>query len=399
MRLFPRIYETALRQHIDNDSQMLFVTGPRQVGKSTLCKTVADTVFNWDIQKNKRLILKGSDAVAGEAGLNIMQEKLPVVALDEIHKFARWKSFLKGFFDEYRDAARIVVTGSSRLDVYKKGGDSLMGRYFLYHVHPFSVAEMVNPSRKDKIIHPPVPIQEKDWKALWEHGGFPEPLAKRDKKFTLRWNKTRKNQLFREDLRDLTRIQEIGQIEVMAEILETRSGDSLKYSTLANEVRVSENTIRKWIATLNSLYFGFTIKPWHKNVKNALTKEPKWYKRDWSQISDTGKKAETFVACHLLKAVEWWNDCGYGEFDLYYIRNKQKQEVDFLVTQNKSPWFLAEVKLADKNISPVLSLMQEQTGAKHAFQIVVEMDYVNSDCFKKTKPTVVPAKTFLSQLV
>jgi len=197
----------------------------------------------------------------------------------------------------------------------------------------------------------------------------------------------------------MTRIQELDQLIALAAVLAERSSDQVVYASLARQVRVSENTARAWVGALAALHVGFLVRPWHRNVALAIRKEPKWFLRDWSMIGDVGKRAETFVACHLLKAVEGWTDLGLGKFDLFYIRDKQKREVDFLVTQDNQPWFLVEVKNAESSLSPALALMQTQTGAKHAFQVVIEEPYVESDCFLYKDPVVVPARTFLSQLL
>ena len=158
-------------------------------------------------------------------------------------------------------------------------------------------------------------------------------------------------------------------------------------------------TIRRWIATLEGLYFGFRVRPWFKNVSKSLRKEPKWFVTDWSVVDDPGARAETFVACHLLKAVQGWTDTGLGTFELRYLRDKQKREVDFVVVRDKRPWFLVEVKHSDTKLSPELAHFRDQVGAAHAFQAVLALDYVDVDCFEYTKPVVVPMKTLLSQLL
>ena len=249
-----------------------------------------------------------------------------------------------------------------------------------------------------EICGAPQRLPEDEWTALWTYGGYPEPLVRRDARFSRRWHNLRATQLLREDVREMTRIQELDQLVALAAILNERSGDQVVYATLAKQVRVSENTARSWVGALAALHVGFLIKPWHRNVAQAIRKEPKWFLRDWSMIADVGKRAETFVACHLLKAVEGWTDLGFGQFDLFYIRNKQKREVDFLVTRDQQPWFLVEVKNAETHLAPDLALMQQQTGAPHAFQVVLEEPYVDADGFRYKKPIVVPARTFLSQL-
>lgn len=173
--------------------------------------------------------------------------------------------------------------------------------------------------------------------------------------------------MLREDVRELTRIHELDQLAAFAAILGERSGDQVIYSSLASGVRVSENTARAWVGALAALHYGFLVRPWHRHIAQAIRKEPKLFLRDWSAVEDVGKRAETFVACQLLKAVEGWTDLGFGQFGLFYIRDKQKREVDFLVVRDNWPWCLVEVKKADTTLAPALAVMQKQTGAEHAF--------------------------------
>jgi predicted AAA+ superfamily ATPase len=322
------------------------------------------------------------------------------VVFDELHKYPHWKRFLKGFFDLDEQRCRIIVTGSSRLDAYRRGGDSLMGRYFLFRMHPFTVAELVATDLPGKrIVRAPTPIAAAAWEPLWRHGGFPEPMITASDRFTTRWRNLRQAQLFKEDVRDLTRIHDVVLVEVLGRLLEERSGDQLVVANLARDVGVAPNTALAWINALSALHVGFLVKPWHRNVSKSLRKEPKWYLRDWSGIADPGKRAETLVACHLLKAVEGWTDLGLGTFGLYYLRDKLKREVDFVVVRDRQPWFLVEVKLAETTLSPHLAHFQRQTGARHAFQAVIESEPVDADCFARPAPTVVPARTLLSQLL
>jgi predicted AAA+ superfamily ATPase len=159
------------------------------------------------------------------------------------------------------------------------------------------------------------------------------------------------------------------------------------------------DTVRRWIDVLERLHFGFVVRPWFTNVAKALRKEPKWFLRDWSGIDDVGQRAETFVACHLLKAVQGWTDLGLGSFELRYLRDKLKREVDFLVVRDRKPWFLVEIKTADTRLSDSLAYFKQVTKAKHAFQAVIEIPFVAIDCFSRTDPVVVPAQTLLSQLL
>jgi predicted AAA+ superfamily ATPase len=381
---------------------MALVTGPRQVGKTTTCQNHADTYANWDNIDDREQILAGPAQLVERLGLNRLSRTTPAALFDELHRYPRWKQFLKGFFDTYADQVRIIVTGSSRMDVYRRGGDSLMGRYFLYRMHPFSVAETLGQDLPDpkRIVRPPKKVRAADFEALWKHGGYPEPYLKRDTRFSRRWQSLRLEQLVREDIRDLTQIQQIDQLETLAKLLAHRSAHQLVYGNLAKDVRVSVDTLRRWIEILRDLHHGFLIRPWFKNVSRSLRKEPKWFLRDWASIDDVGDKAETFVGCHLLKAVDGWNDMGLGAFELGYLRDKEKREVDFLVARDGKPWFLAEVKHRDEAISGSLEYYQEQVKAPFAFQVVIDADYVEADCFAKPRgPVVVPAKTLLSQLL
>ncbi len=474
MRSAARIYQAMLAEHLAGSRQMAFVSGPRQVGKTTTCRALAAATLNWDDLDDREILLGGPRRVVDALGLHRLSERPPVVLFDELHKFPRWKSFLKGFFDVYGGGLRILVTGSSRLDVYRRGGDSLMGRYFLYRMHPFSVGEAASrdlgqaggelpgrfapfpvgeaalrdlgqargelpgyfahfpageaasrdlgqargelpgyfahfpageaasqaPAEPPGLVRPPRPIGDDDFEALWEHGGFPEPFLERDIRFTRRWRNLRSAQLVREEVRDLTRIQQLDQLEVLVRLLSGRSGQQIVYDNLAKQVRIAADTVRRWIATLADLHLGFLVRPWFRNLSRSLRKEPKWYLRDWGQVADTGQRAETFVACHFAKAVDGWNDLGLGEFELAYLRDKERREVDLLVVRDGEPWILAEVKHGDDSLSPHLRYYQDRLRTPFAFQVVVDADYVDRNCFESPgSPLIVPARTLLSQLL
>ena len=329
MKTKTRFYDALLSEHLTQHRQMVLISGPRQVGKTTTCQNHADAYANWDSVDDRQQVLAGPASVVEHFQLNRLSQKAPTVLFEELHKYPRWKQFLKGLFDTYGDQVRIVVTGSSRMDVYRRGGDSLMGRYFLYRMHPFSVAETLSQDLPDakRIVRPPKKIKGPDFDALWLHGGYPEPFLKRDIRFSRRWQSLRFQQLAREEIRELTQIQQIDQLQAMIHLLAHRSAHQLIYGNLANEVRVSVDTARRWIDMLCKLHLGFLIRPCFKNVARSLRKEPKWFLRDWAFIEDPGDKAETFVACHLLKAVDGWNDMGLGDFELGYLRDKEKREV------------------------------------------------------------------------
>ena len=399
-RQYPRLYKTMADSHLKSYRQMVFLSGPRQVGKTTIGESLGDLYLSWDDSNARRIIQEGQRAVFDKYDLGMAAERDKTVVFDEIHKYSRWKQFLKGFYDLYGKQLRIVATGSAKMDVYKKGGDSMMGRYFPYRMHPFSVAELLDVSLPgEKLVRAPRRLEDAEWNALVRFGGFPDPFSKRDTRFSHRWNSLRFDQLTTTDMRDLTKIDQLDVLASLARILSLRSGEQLVYKNLGRDVGVDEKTAKAWIKALKHLYFGFEVKPWFRNVENSIRKMPKWYLRDWANVSDEGKRAETFIACHLLKAVEGWTDLGYGDFELGYLRDKTKREVDFIVVRDGEPWFLVEAKKSDTGLSGNLDHFQRQTGARHAFQVVVDAEYVDRDCFSYNQPIVVPARTFLSQLL
>ena len=406
MGIIKRRYLHEILQHLAEDHEMVFLAGPRQVGKTTIGLQTFDhfeksLYLNWDKFEDRILIQHGPDAVMDRFALSpeLMANKA-VVMFDEIHKFSQWQSWIKGFYDAYHRQTRIIVTGSSRFDVYKSGGDSLMGRYFLYRIHPLSVAELLVKNNQRKEIAAPKQLDDTLFRTLVKFGGFPRSFTKADDTFFYKWTMLRNQQLFHQEIRDLTNIQEIAQLEMLAQLLTHQVGQHTAYANLARKLQVSALTVKRWIETLKAFYYCFSIKPWSRNITRSLIKEPKYYLWDWSQVKDRGARHENIIASHLLKAVHYWNDFGLGSYDLYYVKDKQGREVDFLVTKDDSPWFLVESKSSDNHgITPALHYFQQQTNAQHAFQVVFEKEFVDKDCFSVTTPVIVPAKTFLSQLV
>ena len=400
-----RVYTELLVGHLLKDRQMLFLAGPRQVGKTTLSKSLnlVDFEFfylNWDEKQNKQIILNGTSDILAYINLDKARKNKPVIIFDEIHKYKHWKNFLKGFYDTTQDILHIIVTGSAKLDIYRKGSDSLMGRYFLYRIHPFTVAEIVQARTNiEKQISLPkvVPIDLVDKLLLF--GGYPDPFIRHDLKFRNRWQQLKYNQLFKEDLLELTKIHEIILLEQLAYQLKSCVGNLVNKDDLSKKLQVAATTIKSWLAILELSYYCFFVPPWSSNVARSILKNNKVYLWDWSEVIDKGQRLENLVASHLLKAIHFWTDTGFGKYDLYFIRNKDKQEVDFLVTENMQPWILVEVKSSDQSLSKSLKKFQVETGAKHAFQVVKNLPYSNINCFDYNDPVVVSLDTFLSQLV
>lgn len=401
-----RLYYKLIKHHLESWEQMVFIEGARQSGKTTLAKRLlADYTIkhylNYDNLNDRQIILSGQSFIKNVGILDILSTDKPVIVLDEIHKLPDWKNYLKGLYDTYKDKVKIIATGSAKLTLYKKTQDSLMGRYFPYTIYPFSVGEIVDNSNNiEELIKPPRKISDEEYDNLYNYGGFPDPYFKADTRFHNRWQKLRFEQLFRDDILKIEDVKNISQLEVLAYILSTQTTNQVNYSSLAKKIQVTDHTVRKWLSMLEAFYFGFCVHPWHQNIAKSIIKEPKFYLSDWSYTSDIGARAENFIACHLKKATKFWTDSGIGEFNLYYLRTKDKKEVDFVVARNNKPWFLVEVKYSmDSALNKHLFSFQEQTAAKHAFQVIINMDYVDSDCFTQMAPIKVPAKTFLSQLV
>lgn len=272
-----RIYLRGTEEHFDNNPQALFLSGPRQVGKTTIAKeylgeAIYSKYLNWDNLDHRQLILKGPGAVVQGLPLNALIQQKPVICFDEIHKFKDWKTFLKGFIDTYRDELRTLVTGSARLDLFSKSGDSLMGRYFLYRVHPLSVGEIVRPSLRNDLIGTPKKIEDDLFDHLLMFGGFPDPFLKGEQRYYRKWQNLRHKQFFQEDIQNLSNVQEISLMEVLANLLKHQAGQLTNYHTLSQKVRVTDTTIRRWISVFESLFFCFTIHPWSKNVARSLLK-------------------------------------------------------------------------------------------------------------------------------
>ncbi len=399
-----RIYDSVLQDHLAHHEEMIFLSGPRQIGKTTCSQALSQNhlyfYLNWDNEDHKQLLLQGPSQILAAAQFQQLSLEKPILALDEIHKRPDWKNFLKGFYDTYKDQVNIIVSGSARLDLYKKGGDSLMGRYFQYRMHPLSVAETLRTVLHSSEISEPAEITSAEFERLLTFGGYPKPFLQQQSMFSHRWQQSRKQQLVQEDIQDTLLIHDLNRLTLLVETLQHYAGHSITYSQLAKHLRVSVDTISRWLEILESFYYCFLIKPWSRNIVRSLIKEPKVYLWDWSLSKTPGARTENFIASHLHKACHYWCDRGFGDYQLYYLRDKDQHEVDFLVTRNDQPWFLVEAKTsANQGLNPNLKRFQEATEAPHAFQIALEAPYVPRNCFEHSSPLMVPAKTFLSQLV
>ena len=400
-----RFYTELILSHCKKYRQMLFLMGPRKAGKITVCQSIAkiypDTYYySWDNEEHKELILSGIQKFAHHCKITQQTENTPIVILDEIHKYKDWKNFLKGLYDTYPKKAHLIITGSARLDVYQKSGDSLMGRYLYYRFYPLSIAEVIYEDNIPEIFRKPKQISEESFSNLLNFGPFPDPFFEADEQFYLRWKNLRNQQLFKEDVRDITKVQELDGIAILAKMIQNQSGQLINYSALSKKIRVSDHTIKNWLSILTNLYYCFSIKPYSQNISKSLIKGPKYYLLDWSLCQDKGALAENFIASHLIKAINFYNDHGLEEFELFFIRTKDQREVDFLITMNQAPWILIEVKNSIKEpLSKNLIYFKKQLNPKYSLQVALDGEYIDAYCFNDPEPIIVSAKTFLSQLV
>lgn len=401
-----RVYETLVADHFETNRQMAFLSGPRQVGKTTLAKTLLPnaTLLNYDNTDNARIIASGTDGAAAFADVSNPLQAQKGMIFDELHKFPKWKGFLKGFFDTYADnrKVKIIVTGSARMDVYKRGGDSMMGRFFTYRVHPLSIGELADDTMNlDEPFRQPRAHDMDELRNLLNFSGYPEPFLKGSERFYNRWKQTRLEKLFAEDLRDISRVQDLNGLRSLAELLASRVGGGINYATLANDLSVSPDTAKAWIGILESVYYCYSITPWFANVANSILKQPKVYLWDWSLLKDPGAKNENFIASHLLKSVQWWTDSGLGDFSLHYLRTKQQKEVDFLVARDKQPFMLVECKTSFHDpLSHALAEFQKTLGAKYAFQVALDEPQSNLNPLEyENQPIKISALDLLKVLV
>ncbi|EKD56420.1 MAG: hypothetical protein ACD_58C00197G0004 [uncultured bacterium] len=313
----------------DLEKKIVFISGPRQVGKTTLTKSLDFTYdyFNYD---------KASDRAALKD--NSWDRNKELVIFDELHKMNQWKRWLKGIYDTEGVRPRILVTGSSKLETYKKVGDSLAGRYFQYRLHPFDLKEVRLRYSK-----------EEAFKRLWECSGFPEPFIDGTEVFYHRWKRSHLDIILRQDLIDIQTIRDIQAIESLIELLKSNIGSTISYSNLARVLEKDAKTIKRWLQLLENLYVIFKVTPYSKKISRSLLKEPKYYFYDTVQVSkDNGIKLENIVAASILKELHRLEDVlGASAAKLHFLRTKDGKEIDFLVVINSKPYCLIEVKWSD----------------------------------------------------
>lgn len=360
------------------EKKMVFIGGPRQVGKTTLSLQFLSpaspknrSYMNWDRVSDQKLILHDQ-----------LPLEMPLLIFDEIHKYKFWRRLVKGLFDKYHEDHQFIVTGSARLDHFRKGGDSLLGRYRYFRLHPFSWPELDPQLKKESLD------------LLLKFGGFPEPLLIANENEHRIWQRDRMRKVVMEDLRDLENVKDISLLTLLAELLPPRVGSPLSLKNLAEDLQVSQPTVQRWIQIFSNLYICFQISPYGSPKIRAVKKLQKVYMWDWSQVEVPGLRFENFLASHLTKYCHFIEDTEGHQMELCYLRDTDGREIDFVVLKNRKPIFAVECKSGDRALSKHIPYFKERTSIPHFYQVhLKERDYGDSKHGR-----VLPLKTFCKEI-
>jgi len=349
--ILPRYLKSVVKT--DLTEKMVFIGGPRQVGKTVFALSFLENAdethpayLNWDNQKSRAALLRGE-----------LPGKQKLIILDEIHKFARWRNLVKGFFDTNRSNVSFLITGAARLDLYRRGGDSLQGRYHYHRLHPLSPSELSSSPNQNDI------------KLLLKFSGFPEPFLKGDERFWRRWQREVASRVIYEDIRDLENVREISLIELLLDELPNRVGSPLSIKNLKEIMQVAHDSIERWISILERMYVCFRISPFGAPRIRAVKKEQKLYMLDWSRVSTDGERFENFVACQLLKYCHFLEDTEGYRTELRFLRDTDKREIDFVVVQDRKPLFAVECKTGERQINKAAYYFRERTNIPKFYQV------------------------------
>ncbi len=331
-----RVIDRAILTSVKDDlkQKIVLLTGPRQSGKTTFSNQLSDSIdyINYDKSEHKIRINNQE-----------WDRKKEIIVFDEIHKMDNWKLYLKGIFDVEGIPPSIFVTGSSRMDVFRKVGDSLAGRFFRYRMHPFDIKEIYEQfkSTPDELLERMLTV-----------GNFPEPFIRGKESFYRRWKKTHMDIILRQDLIDLSIIQDIPKLEHLIEILKRRVGNTISYSNIARDIEKDPNTVKRWLQLLENMYIVFKVSPYSKNVSRSLLKDSKYYFYDVGQVVGDSQRLENVVACALLKECHYQEDINGFDAALHFLRTKDGREIDFVTVIDNEATALIEVKESDSNLSP-----------------------------------------------
>ena len=360
----------------DLDKKIVLLSGPRQSGKTTLAKTLPFAkiaYLNFDEAGQRQQIIAKNWSRSAD-----------LLILDELHKMTKWKSWVKGIYDTEGVRPRILVTGSARLDTFRKGSDSLAGRHFLFRMHPFSVAELRETGDAENILQ-----------GILDRGGFPEPYLAESALDVRRWRNTHLDVILRQDLLDLEQVRNIVGVETLIELLANRVGSPISFRNLAQDLQVTAQTVQRWVLLLERLFVVFVVRPYSKDLARSLLKEPKIYFYDTGRVTDSGgARLANAVACALLKRANFLTDTQGLKAHIHYLRDREKREVDFLTVTDGKPEYLIEVKTSDDQFAPNLRYFSERVAGTRAIQLVKELPRTNTNRFG----TVVNAAKWLAEL-
>lgn len=366
-------------------SKMRFITGPRQAGKTTLSKQKLgdaqseNLYYLWDLRTVRNRYRDNELFFTGDADF---KKKNQWVCFDEIHKMPKWKNILKAIYDTTGDRFSFIVTGSAKLNLVKRAGDSLAGRYFTFHLMPLTIREVA-----DSIIQDNVSGEAGDFirnrlssssagndavETLLRYGGFPEPFVRQSDKFYRKWSVDYLENVITEDIGTLTRIAHRESVYELYNLLPEMTGSPVSENSLASHLQISPVTVKNYLKRLEDFYLGFSIRPYSANIKRSLIKARKFYLFNWPGIKDPAKRYEAFTACQIRVRLQLWSEfCGIP-FELFYVRNKQKQETDFLILRDGRPWMLIEAKLTDSRVDKHHIVNSDSLGGIPLVQLCCE---------------------------
>lgn len=397
--MIPRRLSPILRE--DLTKKMVLLAGPRQCGKTTLAKEVAKqfgkshAYYSWDIDADRKQILKGE-----------LETTAFLWVLDELHKYRHWKNWLKGKFDQHHPKHAFLVTGSAKLRAYSRGGDSLQGRYYLHHLHPITLSELLKvdvPSSLEEWVH----LEEKTPKEaqgqlqdLLLYGGFPEPLLSASERESSRWRLAYHSRLIRDEVRTLEQVQNLDKMELLLDRLPDTVGSVLSINSLREDLEVAFETVRHWIQIFENLYAVFRLSPFGPSKIKAVKKEQKLYFWDWGKVEKKSARLENLVALHLLRFVHWREDVEGEKWELRYFRDVVGHEIDFVLLRKNKPWCCIEVKEQEQSLDKNLKYFLERVHCPYAFQIHLEgnKDW-ETEPIGKTQVRILPAARLLRHLV
>ena len=338
----------------DLAERMVFVGGPRQVGKTTLALSLlpagsdesSPAYLNWDDLTDREAILAAR-----------LPPGQPRIVFDELHKYAEWRGLIKGFYDTHKSSISFLVTGSARLDYYRKGGDSLQGRYHYYRLHPFTLRECGRRADAEATAH------------LLRFGGFPEPFLRGEERFHRRWLREHSARVVHEDVRDLEQVREVSRLDLLLAHLPSCVGSPLSINRLRKLLQASHDSVERWIAAFERLYLCYRVAPFGSAAIRAVRKERKLYFYDWSRVRDPGARFENLVAGHLLKYCHFIEDTEGYAMELRFLRDTDGREIDFVVLRDGRPEFAVECKSGERTASRACRYVRERTAIPRFYQV------------------------------